>query len=250
MASPQKENGFTPIANEILDRLASFPFPNKTGVPIALILFVIRKTWGYQKKTDVISLTQFEKGIGSNRPTVVHWLKYLVKANILVKGRELTRIGVEYGFNKDWEQWKWGVKATQLVKGRKFTSKVALTDTSYVPLTHKRKKENTKETTSKGEPLRVFNPLGAEIIKAFEEVDPKNKNYYGNTTQRKACDFLLDEYGLEEVKKRISVLPKTNRLSYFPTITTPVQLRDKWVQLQDTVERKRSEVNSKKTIIV
>lgn len=112
------------------------------------------------------------------------------------------------------------------------------------------KKVKNEKNTSKDKPLREFNPLGAEIIKAFEEVDPKNKTYYGNTTQRKACDFLLDEYGLEEVKKRIAVLPKTNRLSYFPTITTPLQLRDKWIQLQDTVERKRTEINNKKTIIV
>lgn len=91
-------------------------------------------------------------------------------------------------------------------------------------------------------------PLGAEIIKAFELVDPKNKNYYGNTSQRAACDFLLKEYGLEEVLKRITVLPRTNKTSYFPTITTPVQLRDKWVQLQDAADRRRSEMRVKKPI--
>lgn len=112
------------------------------------------------------------------------------------------------------------------------------------------KNVKNEKNTSKGKPLREFNPLGAEIIKAFEEVDPKNKTYYGNTTQRTACDFLLDEYGLEEVKKRIAVLPQTNRLSYFPTITTPVQLRDKWVQLQDAVAKKREEVKAKKPLIV
>lgn len=91
-----------------------------------------------------------------------------------------------------------------------------------------------------------FNPLGVEIIKALETVDPKNKGYYGNTTQRKACNFLLEEYGLEEVIKRISVLPKTNKVSFFPSIFTPVQLRDKWVALQDAVDRKRGEQTNKK----
>lgn len=86
-----------------------------------------------------------------------------------------------------------------------------------------------------------YSQLGAEVIKAFEVVDPKNKNYYSNTSQRAAADFLVNEYGLEEVKKRISVLPKTNKIPYFPTITTPVQLRDKWVQLQDAADRKKSE---------
>ena len=91
----------------------------------------------------------------------------------------------------------------------------------------------------------MHDPLGAEIIKALEGVDPKNKTYYGNTTQRGACDFLLKEYGLEAVLKRVSVLSKTNKINYFPTITTPVQLRDKWVQLQDAVERKRTEKSGK-----
>lgn len=94
-----------------------------------------------------------------------------------------------------------------------------------------------------------FSALGADVIKAFEAIDAKNKTYYGNTTQRKAADFLIAEYGFDEVLKRISVLAKTNKIPYFPTITTPVQLRDKWVQLQDAVERKREEVHkSKKNI--
>jgi hypothetical protein len=93
----------------------------------------------------------------------------------------------------------------------------------------------------------TYNPLGVEIIRAFEAVDPKNKLYYQNTTQRAACDFLLEEYGLEEVLKRIIVLPKTNKARHFPTITTPCQLRDKWVSLQDAVERKRSEFISKQS---
>jgi len=60
----------------------------------------------------------------------------------------------------------------------------------------------------------------------------------------------LKEYGLEEVLKRIGVLPKTNNLPYFPSIMTPLQLRDKWVQLQNAVERKRFDINSKKIKVV
>jgi hypothetical protein len=108
--------------------------------------------------------------------------------------------------------------------------------------------KNEKNTPSKVETLHEYNHLGSEIIKEMELVDPKNKQYYGNTSQRKACDFLIEEYGLEEVKKRISVLPKTNKIAYFPTITTPVQLRDKWVQLQDAVDRKRGALKEKNKV--
>lgn len=84
---------------------------------------------------------------------------------------------------------------------------------------------------------------GAEVIKLMEEVDPKNKEYYSNTSQRRAADFLIEQYGLDTVISVIKLLPRTNSLPYFPTITTPVQLRDKWVQLQNTVERKKSELS-------
>lgn len=91
----------------------------------------------------------------------------------------------------------------------------------------------------------VHNPLGAEVIKQLESVDAKNKLYYGNTTQRAACDFLLSEYGMDEIRKRIEVLPKTNTLPYFPKIYTPVQLRDNWQRLGDHVQTKRNEIISK-----
>lgn len=106
-------------------------------------------------------------------------------------------------------------------------------------------KDNPDATGREG-----FDPLGAEIIKAFEAVDPKNKNYYGHKAQRQACDFILREYGLDEAIKHIQVLPETNKLSYFPTVTTPVQLRDKWVQLESAVERKRGELKAKKPLVI
>ena len=77
-----------------------------------------------------------------------------------------------------------------------------------------------------------YNPLGAEIIKEFVVLNPACGKYYNNTTQRAACDRLLEQRGLEQVKKVIALLAKTNRISYLPTITTPAQLEDKWASLE------------------
>lgn len=88
-----------------------------------------------------------------------------------------------------------------------------------------------------------------EVIKLFESVDPKNKTYYKNTTQRAACLFLLNEYGMEEIKKRVEVLPVTNTMQYFPNITTPCQLRDKWVQLNNQIERHKNEKKLKADVV-
>lgn len=90
----------------------------------------------------------------------------------------------------------------------------------------------------------------SEIIKAFEEVDSKNKTYYGNKTQRSSCEFLLAEYGKEKILERIKVLPKTNKMPFFPRINSPNELKEKWVKLEDAVESKRSEIISKKNYVL
>lgn len=88
-----------------------------------------------------------------------------------------------------------------------------------------------------------------DVIKAMESVDPKNKGYYNNTTQREAAKFLADEYGVAEVLHRITFLEKTNKTPYFPTITTPAQLKDKWVQLAGAISR-HEEDRKKKTVVI
>jgi len=234
MASPQKENGYTAIANELLERLC---YPGINGSEYRVIHFIIRKTYGFQKKADRISLSQFQAGTLMERKQAVETIKSLLEKRIVIKD------GGIYKLNKNWEDWVVGKRPLVKGSGQKTTpaSGQKTTKGSGQKTTYKRKKETiTKETSREG----VFDPLGADIIKAFEEIDPKNKTYYNNTTQRAACDFLLSEYGLEEVMKRISVLTQTNRLPYFPTITTPVQLRDKWVQLQGSVQRKRLELSA------
>lgn len=80
------------------------------------------------------------------------------------------------------------------------------------------------------------------LLDMFLTINPAIKRMYGNTTQRKACRGLIDTYGLERLKLIITeTLPKTNGLQYFPTITTPLQLQDKYVQLESAIKKYQSE---------
>lgn len=108
------------------------------------------------------------------------------------------------------------------------------------------RRDKDTNTSASAQVKSKYNPLGGEILKAFEEVDSKNKTYYANITQRKACDFLLEEYGLEEVLKRISILTKTNKIPYFPAINTPHELKEKWIKLNDSVDKKRMDAKTLK----
>lgn len=233
MASPQTENGYTKIANEILERLS---FAGINGCGYRILLVVIRKTYGFNKKKDVISLSQFQKTTQMERKQAVETIKYLVGKRILLKEEN------SYKFNKNWEEWVVGKRPPQWAIAPMGSGQLPPKSSGQKP-THKRKKETiTKE--------RKFAPLGAEIIKAFEVIDPKNRTYYNNTTQRSACDYLLEEFGLELVLKRISVLSQTNKIPYFPTITNPYELKEKWQKLEDAVERKKSELKAKERNII
>ena len=88
--------------------------------------------------------------------------------------------------------------------------------------------------------------LISQVIKEMESIDPKNKNYYGNKTQRAACQFLIDNYSYEKVIERIQIIPslKTS-VPYFPSITTPCELRDKWQKAVDSVNRIKLNRSSK-----
>jgi len=123
---------------------------------------------------------------------------------------------------------------------RKSTSTSTSKSTNNQPTTnHKQElKKNKKEYSTEQ------SSLIAEVIKLFEDVNPACKRMYGNTTQRQACNDLLDTYGFEEVSKVIAFLPKSNKVTYFPTITTPLQLWDKYQMLKDKWSQKKLQTNN------
>ena len=101
MASPQKENGHTEIANEILHALA---LAKLNGSQYKLIFIILRKTFGWQKKEDFISLSQFEKYTGLPRNLISRELIKLKKKNI-IKSQNSPGKTKLYSLQKDYEQW-------------------------------------------------------------------------------------------------------------------------------------------------
>ena len=85
-----------------------------------------------------------------------------------------------------------------------------------------------------------------ELIKLFENINPACKKMYGNKTQRKACSDLIDTYGYEKLILVISkTLPAIRGLKFFPIITTPLQLQDKWSALENAIVRHQTEQKPK-----
>lgn len=91
----------------------------------------------------------------------------------------------------------------------------------------------TSDETSQGK-------LVSEIINLFQEVNPAYKRWFANTTQRKACQNLLETHGFQKVKEVISILPRTNVMPYVPQIQTPHQLEEKWSTLSSSLQKQKT----------
>jgi phage replication O-like protein O len=234
MASPQTENGYTKVANELLDRLC---LPGINGSEYRVLLLVIRKTYGFHKKHDYISLTQFQKGTLMNRINAVRTIQSLVAKRILVKD------GSVYRFNKNWEEWVVvkRLPSSQMATGgssQKATSN-RLGGSSQLA-THKRK---GKERVTKDIATSVAGIQ--KLIKLFEPVNPSYERIYPNTTQLAALTRLIKRYGEQGVEHMLTVLPEIVSRPYAPKITTPYELEKNLGKIKIFVEQE----NNKKTKI-
>lgn len=136
MANPQLENGHTRIANEILEKVIA---SGLNGTEITTLLLIWRKTYGYQKKEDEISLSQFCEAIPVSKETICNALSnlQLVKIIRLVKKGNSKKCSNLWAFNKDFDTWQL-VKKTKLVRFCRPTSQDSTPPTSQENLTYKR----------------------------------------------------------------------------------------------------------------
>lgn len=103
MASPQLEDGFARIANELLDALARIRL---AGQENQIVFAVIRKTYGFNKKSDQISHGQLTAITGIKRVKVVELVKSLVSKRVLDSTNNGTRKPATIRINKNYEQWE------------------------------------------------------------------------------------------------------------------------------------------------
>lgn len=98
--TPQLEDGFVRIANELLEAILGFDFSHREQ---SVVLTIIRKTYGYGKKEDDISAAQIGDMCGMARTHVTNALNLLAQRNVIVK--RTGRFGSIIGIQKDHRKW-------------------------------------------------------------------------------------------------------------------------------------------------
>jgi phage replication O-like protein O len=173
MANPQCENGYTKIANEIVEHLCSYRL---AGQEWQVLWFIIRKTYGFKKKKDMIALSQFSEATGIDRRKIPALLNSLVAKNIILK--TVTNKGdteaIFYGIQKDYEKWQ--------VSPKKVTApKVSPKKVQSVP------NNGVKSVTNNGAYKRNKNNIQKKCTKAYPEHFENCWSYYPRKLGKKAA---------------------------------------------------------------
>ncbi len=147
MASPQLEDGLTPIANDIVEALMKI---NLSAYESRVLWFLFRKTYGWKKKTDWIALSQFSKSIGLDRRLIHRTIKSLSSKKMIVIEKD-DKGNVKYGFQKDYDKWEPSSKKMTVIYTDDAASSKEMTKLSS-------KEIPTKETITKTKKNNALDP--------------------------------------------------------------------------------------------
>ena len=149
MASPQKENGYTTISNELLEALCKYKI---SSTQLRILLFIARYTYGFGRKSAELSNSFISVGIGIDKSKIPREIRDLISKNIVVITQEPTFSKPrKIGINKNYESWQnWG----QLPKmvppaeiGRSPGTRIGSTPGTETGTQERKHRENYKENT-------------------------------------------------------------------------------------------------------
>ncbi len=156
------DDGYTRFANELLEAIAS---ADLTARQLKVMLAYVRKTYGFNKKTDRIADEQIAQLTGLSRQNVNKAKKELISMNCLFMD------GNQIGVNSEVSAWQF----SKCLQVSNFVSKLETKNVSKLETlnvskleTHKRHSLKTKENINKPpiSPKKVsqkFNPLETEL---------------------------------------------------------------------------------------
>ena len=172
--NPQVENGYTRIANEILESLSKLIM---SGEEWRLLIALLRFTYGWNKTSDTISLSQFCAATGMKKQNVCRTLKKLLSKQIIRIIKSDNKFASKYSFNKHFDEW---VPLSKQIKplSEQITGVIKTDKNRYPNGLHPKKYKDT--LTKDSEPLPSFEGRDRSYL---PEGDP-------TMTVERACEIL------------------------------------------------------------
>jgi len=258
MHSPQKEDGYTPIANILFEAFYCAKFTEYERV---CVMHIWRKTYGWSKKEDWIANSQFAEETGIPKPHVTRTLKALKEKNIV------TSSGNKITVNKRYYEWKvkWRKLPHQVTgvtspgnkklphqvptKTSKANIQKQLGETSSPELKDNQKDMPWNQTSDdhlegvvdydgdgslaeEKKPQTRKYPNAPAIRKVFQEVLGKNPaSWNKNKTVLQSCEDLFTERGVDKVRNALVFYKEHEDEEFCPAIDSPVDLLRKYEKL-------------------
>ena len=201
MANPQLENGYTKLANEFIEKFCRFRL---SGEEWMVLWVIIRKTYGYQKKEDNISLSQFAILTDRKRSNIIRAVKKLVSKKILLIIKKDTSFGNKYAFNKNFDQWTALSKKIPVVS-KKIMGVIKKDNGGSLKKDTYKRNGNTKENITKEIYHFLQNPDFEKIFNQFLEMRKTIKKpltFYGQ-------ELLLKKLHKETLEVAIKMLEQS-----------------------------------------
>ena len=167
---PQVEDGFVRIANELFDAiLLKLNSYRHTKVALA----IVRKTYGYRKKEDDITISQLAEMTGIHRNHVGAALKALEQMRVINPVRA-GRHGLMVGINKHFDQW-----SEEPVKERGRATKSVAVSTKSVAVSTKLVAVSTKSVVQESNQISCKTQPN-QLQDATKSVENSNQNVAHN----------------------------------------------------------------------
>lgn len=200
---PQIENGYLKIANDIYDAFG------KTRIRAEyrqMLDFIIRKTYGFNKKSDNISTSQMMEGTGLKRHAVHKARKWLKDRNFITVTQKGHTSLLTYSFQKDYTKWMVSPKRVTVThKGHRVSPKrVTGCNPKGLPLLL------TKDTLTKDNIQKTIEPKTAQA-KFLESFSGLYENQTGHPFKSDKKHFviianLIKKYGYEATVEKAKLL--------------------------------------------
>lgn len=181
-------------------------WPELSGTEQKVLDFILRRTLGFQKVSDRISLSQFEKGAGGKN-----------------RGAGVSRSQAK--------------KCLDSLEKRGF---IRLEKRSHATTTVHLRLEEREEAQSTQ--VIIADTKITDLIRLFAPVAlHKTEEYLQDKRQIAAIEKLVGLYGIGDIEKAIKSLPSIHGKRYMPVITSPIELEQKLSKLIAALKRQKAE---------
>lgn len=203
--SAQLENGYTRIANEILDQLY---ITKLNGTQFRILMLVFRQTYGFSRKSHPISQETISKLTGISKRQIQRELSFLINAKIILVYEEATfSTPATIGFNKHFDDWC--LDCQEVTKKTPVDHKDTTTDGELVTST-----DDILDTSTDGE--LVVPPISAdrsdwEIEALFSEAKENFKESIKENSKESIYSLIFEHWNAHGIIVHRSLDEKTKR---------------------------------------